>query len=556
MLLLLGGVALAQNPPAEKAAVEEAADETPPQGSNRFFFDEPESDESLDKTAYDGSVTSTTVYYHEQSGQPEGLANTPQASPVDRLFTDLRLQFDADHISGGRWDLHSDVRFRYVPGSCRDIRQDPPPVLNPCTRFQSGTFSGHELDARELYMRRGGDTVDWTFGRQYVLDIAATKVDGFRWEQGAGDWKLIVFGGGAPNRISRDIRDDYPELPNVPEGTGSKRALQVVGGGGAAYRFENYYGAFGGAVIFPISNQRDQAREDPRTYLTSNGYYRMSSNLDFYHYAVVDVTGSNAPTVTNLNAGINYRIASALRTYAQVTRIDTETLTTIAEAHLEDPGSQIAGAIQNNIEVMRIAAESARLGASYSFSENRFELASTLTLRRRPTIQVRDQAGMVAAEILSAEATDGSLQFIDRRSILGLRLGVTASYSFGGVPFNLFGGDRNMDRGENLILTVNGTRSLFDGRGDLDTYVTVLQSNDETRATECDPATIESCYGTASIQTLGAGTVLHWRFLEDWFIVGGLNAAVQRFNTVVGGVQQTQPLMISTSLFTRLAYRF
>ncbi len=537
-------------------AQEAEEEERPIQGSNRFFFDAPESDEQLDGTAFDGSFTSTTMFFKETGGAVTmGAAQVETASPISRLYTDLRSQFDADHIGGGRWDFHSDLRGRFVSGSCRDIRVDST-LINPCTRFQSGVFSGHELDARELYVRRGGDTVDWTFGRQYVLDIAATKIDGVRYERGSGDWKLIAFGGGAPSRISRDIRDDYPEIPALMGMTGATRAFQAAVGGGAGYRYEQAWGAFGAASILPISSQQDGTKEDPRTFLTANGYWRVVSNFDVYHYIVFDVTGEGGVGLTNLNVGANFRPSPHFRTYLQATRVDTETLNIIAQHRLDNPSGALP-AVQNNIDVTRIAAESLRGGVSTSFMDNRLELATTVTMRRRPEIALVNRQGMAAVTIAAAEASDVSLQIIDRKSLLGTRLGGTITRTFGGTPFGIAGGKRSADRSESLLFQVDATRSFRDGRAEIETFVNFIQSNDETRGLMCAPPDLESCYGSSAVKTIGFGGVLFFRFADDWFVMAGVNAALQKLTAVdMNNALVVQPDIIMTTAFGRLAYKF
>src|SRR5262249_30179178 len=82
--------------------------------ADRFFAETVESKEALQSTTYDGSFTSTTFYYRESGGLAPPVGGTApfSASPVDRIFTDLRTQLDARHISGSRMDFRADVRGR------------------------------------------------------------------------------------------------------------------------------------------------------------------------------------------------------------------------------------------------------------------------------------------------------------------------------------------------------------------------------------------------------------------------------------------------------------
>ena len=85
---------------------------------DRFFVDKTDSSKTARGTLVQGSITSTTFGYHE-SGAPLAAPDpetnpVPSASQFDRLFTDLRLQTDFRHISGGKWEARVDTRARLV----------------------------------------------------------------------------------------------------------------------------------------------------------------------------------------------------------------------------------------------------------------------------------------------------------------------------------------------------------------------------------------------------------------------------------------------------------
>ena len=66
LLAALGGTASAQEP-----------------GEDRFFFVAEESEDEREKTAYDGSLTSTTFYYREDGSQVVTVRNQAPALGLD-----------------------------------------------------------------------------------------------------------------------------------------------------------------------------------------------------------------------------------------------------------------------------------------------------------------------------------------------------------------------------------------------------------------------------------------------------------------------------------------
>ena len=532
------------------------AEEKRSQRNSRFFFDEPEADEVLTQTGFDGSLVLTTLYFSESS-QPFDLGGgTPgqNASGVTRFFTDLRARLDVEHIKGGRWHLRTDIRGRLTPGACRTQSRSS---LDACTRFQSGSLSGNEIDFNQFYFTRSNAGSTWSIGRQFVSELTYTKVDGIRYDHKLTDkWKAIGFAGLYPALISRDIRSDYPVLNDASTRT-RRRSLPVTGGGGVAYEYGNYFGSFGGTVIAPLTKELGQLGngaggtgriEKFRVFANAQGHAKLLSNLDVHHSAIFDVRGPSGPGFTNLGLGLHFRPFSGFRTYLQATRVSTDILNVNAQSQLETPGNQ-TNVVQNNVAVRRISQESARLGATVSAFENRFELSSIVTARRRPRITLISNAGN-PIEFGAAKAVEVTVHAVDKYSFAGLRIGGYLTHSLGI-------GKNNLNRGRYTSVGVDARRSFLHGKAEFDGSVTYLISTDETRSQLCDPQNIETCYGSAATSLLGLTANGFYRFSDSWFVLGGLNLATQASNSInIEGQRRRAPSILMTTFFSRLAYRF
>src|SRR4029079_840805 len=157
-------------------------------------------------------------------------------------------------------------------------------------------------------------------------------------------------------------------------------------GFGSAYRTHDAYGSFGGLALVPFSS------ESPRIFGTSTGYWRSGSKLDFYHFAVLDVVGSNAG-LTNLSLGLNYKPDQRLRATFSFNRVDTETLNVQAQAFLADPEKNV-GIIQNEAFLIRIAQNQARGSLSAGLGPlQRFEVTTAITYRYRNELTLVGQGG-------------------------------------------------------------------------------------------------------------------------------------------------------------------
>lgn len=538
-------------------------------GGDAFFTDQAVSDEAATGTVYDGSLTSTTFYYREDGDpapSPSGGGAEPfSASPVDRIFTDLRTQLDAKRIGGSRAYVRADFRARLNTTTYSTLSSATTDgSAETDVPYQSGTRFGNELDLRELYGKRDGKSVDISVGRQFSLELAATKFDGIKVEAGSTQrWRYIIFGGLYPSRVSRDLRDDYaygdgdPATPGHQEG--GALVLPVTGGTGMAYRFQGGYGSFGVVGILPLADDAvTNEAEKPRVFGTASGYWRASQNVDLYHYLVADATGASGAGLTNLTLGVNLQPTTSFRIFGNVTRVDTDTLNVVAQERLQDPDAMAEGipntTVQNNLEVQRIAQEAVRVGVSASFGP-RVEVTTSGGVRRRGELIVEPVNGELddpTDDIVfpQAQAADVSVGLVDRESIADMRLGLTGTASFGI-------GDEKLYRATSYVARAEGNKELADGRAELEINLTYLNSSDDNRGLACESDALLTCYGASSVQSVTAGLLLFWRFRPSWFAVasGSVGPQFSKSTSATAEIVD-QPTILVSNVLLRLAYRF
>lgn len=529
----------------------------------RFFAHAPAT--AKDKTAYQGSVISTTYAMQEFGGTATAIGKSTygvnQVSTVQRVFSDVRTQLDAKHIGGGHWDARVDLRMRIA---ANDLPFASSTSTNPYSfsgTYQDGRFGGSEYEARELYVIHHGVHTDVSIGRQYSLKLAATKFDGVKIvNRLSPNWRLLGFGGLYPARGSRSIETDYPRAapkPGAPADQLGARITPITAGAGAAYGYRSIYGAFGAVGIDPLAiDQRTGVQEAPRLFFSSNGYWRPSKRIDLYHYAVIDAAGAAGPSVTDLSVGANFKPAPNVHIEASYDHVDTETLDVIAQTRLDQPVGDLEnptkddnpGYIQNNVTVSRISQDEARLSFSVALDHGRFEVTTIGRVRRRPNITLQTIGGGTVS-LPAGKAAEFTLRAVDRHSLGGFRLGARATASAG------IGTDVNREQSQ--IVSVDGYRHFAGGKGDLDLSVRYLSGADDNRGETCDLKNIQTCYGAATIAAFTVGGVLYYRFEPNWFFMLGFDGGVRHVATQYdqkGPVPQS-PMTVSAG-FARFAYRF
>jgi hypothetical protein len=520
---VIGAVIVAGIVARPRVARAQTMDET------RFFVDK-DDDSDEDETLFQGSLTASSFFFREAGAAGTtvvgGAVQPEQASPFARLFTDLRVQLDARHVKGGRWDARIDARARVAndPDDRQPFTQD--------NRLQSGLFGGPEYELKELYAVRGGRRADLFVGRQLVADIAATKIDGVRIDYAKSRrWTLLGFAGLYPRRGSRSLADDYPmALDSAGMATGG-RVLPVAVGGGAAYRTSRSYGALGAGAIAAKG-------ERPRVFVSDTGYWRKGPRLDVWHYIVVDLYGSGGLALTNASAGVQWKPQPRLRLNLAAHRVDTEALSLQIRDQLENVDT--GGFVVNNVKAQRLESDSVRASLSGALgARNRYELTVGLAGRRRPAVELTPTVSLAATQSI-----DVSVQGVDRRFYGGVRMDVAISRSFGV-------GQAPYAHSNVLTGRINASRSWRDDRLEAQAELAYLASRDDNAGEPCNLGS-GACLGSATTGTLSASALLYWRLARDWYANGSLGLGRQ----VITLAEGAQPAITSTTGFLRLGYRF
>lgn len=519
---------------------------------DRFFVDKVDTEKTEKGTLIQGSLTSSSFLWTESGGKYNEMAQGENSARYSRLFTELRLQTDFRHISAGRWDARIDARARVV---------NTPPETSATSadraHVQSGFNGTNEYDLRELWLFRSGKRTDIFFGRQFVPDLGGVKFDGLRFDYAkSAKMTLIGFGGLYPLRGSRSITTDYTELKKQEVDGSYSSAGRFVGAGGfgGAYRTSNMYGAFGGVVLYPVNG------EQPRVFATSTGYYRSGSTLDLYHFALVDLYGSQVDTIgfTNISAGANYKPSQRLRITGAVNRVDVDTLAVQANAFLND--RSVGGTnVENETYFKRLATNTGRVGVSAGLGEfQRFEISLNATYRARKRITIPKADG-TELPLQGTKGVEVGGSIVDRRSIKDLRLGLDVMRTIG------IGGDTAIAfmRSNIFAVRVSAARELKSGHGEWEAEVAYTTTQDSAAGTECAPGAmaVVFCYGSSQGSILSAGGNLYYRINRDWMALGTLFVTRQHLtyygnNAMAMGGAKEDPAVLGLSGFGRISYRF
>ena len=518
---------------------------------DRFFVDKVDTEKTEKGTLIQGSLTSSSFLWTESGGPYAGMEQGSNAARFSRVFTELRLQTDFRHLSGGRWDARIDARARIV-----NTPEETTATSADRAHVQSGFNGTNEYDLRELWLFRSGKRSDIFFGRQFVPDLAGVKFDGLRIDYAkSAKMTLIGFGGLYPLRGSRSLTTDYSELKSQTVNGSFEPAGRFVGAGGfgGAYRTINTYGAVGGVVLYPVSG------EQPRVFATSSGYYRSGSILDIYHFALVDLYGSQVDTVglTNLSVGANVKPSQRLRLTAAINRVDVDTLAVQANAFLNDP-SMGGTNVENETYFRRLATNTGRAGVSVGLGEfQRFEVSVNSTYRARKAITI-PKPDNTELRLQGTKGVEVGGSILDRRSIADLRLGFDVTRTIG------IGSDSIAFMRSNIFaVRAYAGRELKNGHGEWEAEVTYTTTKDSAAGTQCAPGAqaVVYCYGSSSGSIISAGGNLYYRINRDWMALGTLFVTRQHLTYygndagAMGGPKE-DPSVLGLSGFGRISYRF
>lgn len=567
------------------------------------FYADAESDGS--EADYGGSLAWSTFVFKEVGGDLNGggvggidadldgdgmideQVPIPAASPILRLYTDLRGQLHANRFAGDAWNARADFRVRVTGDELgiggKNDAGDPDNVFDGQgdrygydVQGQSGAFGGAEIELRELYVVHDGERWDFGFGRQHALDLAATRFDGARIVyHPSSTWRVMAFAGLYPSRVSRSLEDDYPRAaPALADDTDAmtpgiqappkSRIFPITGGAGVGYDRDKMHGAVGVVAVAPLADDYQEnvmgTAETPRVLITTNGYYRPSDKIDLFHYVIVDVAGAAGARLSNGSLMAAFSPTTDWRITAMVNHVDTVTLNVLAQTRLEDEvppstdmmGNPVDGALlQNNAVVSRVAQDEARLSISRALSEKRFELSVIGALRRRPEIELTLVGGDPFV-VPAAQAVDATVRFVDRQSFWDSRL-VASATAILGV------GAENLNRSNAVVGRVALLRDVADGKGEVDFHLTYIHSRgaDRGEGSACNQDMLTGCYSSVLAHTGQLGATMFYRLADAWFVLAGASFGVQKLKTVYDVTAPTaRPPIFMVTGFSRLAYRF
>ncbi len=481
------------------------------------------------------------------------------ASNFSRMFTELRLQTDFRHIKGGNWDARIDARLRLVKQPTDNSGLLPGTTESTEVKIQSGLTGQNEYDLRELWIVRNADRSDIFIGRQFIPDLAGVKIDGLRIDYAqSSKFTLLGFAGLLPLVGSRSITTDYLNDNFVsPDGTRQPTGrFTGTGGFGAAYRTVSSYGSFGGVVEAPLTGA-----EGPRIFATSTGYWRYNTQLDLYHFAVIDLVGdqvNQGGNFTNVSFGANYKPNPRLRLTASFNRVDNTTLSVQAGAFLNSGDNNLAF-VDNETYLQRLSTNEGRVSASAGLGElERFELTGAISLKYRPdvTLDVLGGTPGTAPVTLNAEeSVDVYGSITDRRSIKDLRLGLDylQSFAVGSVAY---------EHTTIGAVRASAAHEIKGGQGEWEAEVAYTKTHDVDVGVSCMTTAFgvqpETCFGDSQTSLLSVGGTVFYRLNRDWMLIG--SGYITRMNLQHVGAAPatviTDPAVTGLTAFFRIAMRF
>ncbi len=490
-------------------------------------------------TDLDLRLTLSSFAYGEFAGEAEGLIDGGDtllvASPYRRVLGDLRLELAAEHIAGTGFDSRVDARVRHVN------RGD----------VQSGFRGDDEFDLRELAVSYGGKKQRIGFGRQRILAVDASKIDGISYtRESKGPWSLVFFGGTYPTRGSRSIDQDYPKQELVDGQPSGKRVVPAIIGAGASYARAKVHGDIGTGAIVPVYTYGSKGSKDrPQVFVHSKGYWRLSSATTFYHYATADLASQEGSALRNASAALTSQAAEHILLHASVHHQSTELLQESVVNQLEDPDTESMGLVQNGLSFVRVASQSARAAVSLDALSRRLQFTLQAGLRQRPDVSLELADGS-SFEITTSRSSEFTLMMLDRRFPLGLRLGGQVSLLQG--------------LGKNDLATTSGvvggveiSRAFWEERGEFSVDAAAQSLKDSDRLGVCDPSNALSCYGRSKVTAAQLGVQASLQSAKNWLLLLDGHWGIERVESHDAMEQPIKlPTVQSIAAFVRLQYRF
>jgi hypothetical protein len=494
--------------------------------------DSPEAEQEEDEGKVDLRASLSAFGYAEKgrNGPPlvEDGAVAENPSPQKRAFGDLRVRMDATNIAGSKVQTKVDARIRQTIDG----------------RFQSGFAPGNEYDLKESYVAYRGSENQLILGRQILSMVAASKIDGLSYQRLLSDrWKYALFAGTFPQRGSRSLKTDYPR-----EDESGRRSVLPVVGSGASYQRPRLHGDVGIAAVMPYRKRKSTGvRESPRVQANSNGYWMPAQSFNLVHYLLVDLSGPSGAGVRNANVEASAYPVPELQLSLGANHQDNEFLEITARNQLETPDLAAQGVVQNSATLARVSAQSLRAGASLAMAKRRFELTLTGSLRRRPEFTVVRPNGEDFT-FPGARSAEGTLTFLDRRSLAQMRMAASAS-----VLRAL--GDGLPTRSNGYIGRLSAGHALGSA-GEWEVDVAAMSLRDQMVADLCDGQDPLLCFGGSRVRAGQAGGMLTYWGQGAWLVVLDLHAGAQKVTTEDAmGETVRLPTVLTGSAFVRIGWR-
>ena len=478
-------------------------------------------------------ITLSSLLFRETGADAPAVvdqgAPLQNASPVRRYFGDLRGEL----MDGG---LALDARVRQTTS----------------LRYQSGADGGGEYELRTLRYRLGSATTSVTLGRQFIDAVGATKIDGVAaTHQLTPTFAGTVFAGAFPDLGSRSLDTDYLRVKN-DDGTAGSRIVPLTGGLGVAYQTPDYHGDVGVAAVYvaqAVPNATSQ--EASRVFTTSSGYWRPSTGVDLYHFALLDVAGASGVNLTNGSLGVDVRPVPNLQLSGSVNHVSTDLLAITARNLLADPDPSAIGIVQNNIALVHVSQDMARGAASLALARQRFELSVSGGLHYRPQVSVALADGTGAVAFPEAKSADVTLVVLDRHSIGGLRTSLAASLTF---PI----GSEVPNRNRGTVVRLAAGRMFAEQRGQVEVDVMGEHLKDvDTSSGACmSSLNVFACYGTSDTTAAQAGALVSWRIGREWLLIGDTHLGYQDLHSTSLSGSVVWPHVYSVTAFLRAQWRY
>jgi hypothetical protein len=463
------------------------------------------------------------------------------ASPVHRFFGDLRLELTDEGAA-------ADVRVRQTTSE----------------RYQSGADGGGEYEIRTLSYRLGSPATHLVLGRQFIDAVGATKIDGASFTQKLGEPVAgTLFAGAYPVLGSRSVDTDYTHVRNF-DGTEGALLVPLAAGAGITYTTQQIHGELGLAGVY-VAQDIGAAPSDEKTrvFAASSGYWRPTSIVDVYHFALADVAGGNGANLTNGSVGVDARPVTNVQLSLAVNHVSTDLLAIAARNFLVDPDPTAIGVVQNNIALLRISQDMARGAASLALAQRRFELSLGAGVHRRPAVSVALADGSGSVAFPEARSADVTFGILDRRSIFGLRLALSAT-----LVDPIGSTAPNWSRG--TVVRAAASSLFAQERGQIEADVMGERFDDARAGMGCTTALDPfACYGTSTTTAAQTGALVSWRVGREWLLIADTHVGYQHvgshYVTPMTPGDPTSPLVdmpvtwprvISVTGFLRVQWRY